>query len=825
MARFDFRKHRFALLRGALTCILMASALAEGNPGVVKGSVFTTDAAGGRSVVPRAKVSLLPASGSDARIETAADELGAFTLPSVPSGRYQMSATAEGLKSEDLTIDVAPGETVTLGVDLKLEALRESVTVSASATEVTPSTETASSDALHESTLNNAPSSSERFDSLLPLLPGVVRGPDGLINMKGARSSQGGLLLNSANVTDPVTGGSGINLPIDVVSTAQVISNPYDPEYGKLSGAVATVATRVSEFNRFHFTLQNFMPRLRVRDGGITGIEATTPRATFTGPLKKGRIAFLQSLEYRYVRTPVETLPPLSRDSEIESFDSFTQLDFNLSERQTASASLAIHPQKLNYLGLNTFVPQRATPDLRQRGYFGSFQHRFVSSDGGLLTSQFSFKKFDSDLRPNSNEPYRLGVESAEGGFFNRQHRDTSRIEWQEIFNFPSVRKLGEHTPKIGLDVVHNSYDGRYASLPVEILRASGALVERLDFSTPATVDVRQNEATFFALDKWNIRPQLTLDLGLRFDHDSLTGESHPAPRMGFALAPGKSGRFVLRGGAGLFYDRVNLNVPTFPDLPAEAVTRYASDGRLLYTRRYAHLVEGGIRNPRSVGWNVEFDQQVTTDLLLRVGYQQRDTVRDFVVEPGIEKLTLSSSGHNRYREFQTTTRYRFHKHLVNASYVRSAATGDLNDFNQFYGNTPQPVIRPNERSRLSFDAPNRFVFWGEFQAPWKVTLAPVLDMHTGFPFSVVNEERDYVGSRNRAGRFPAFSSVDLQVTKEVAVPFRQKEYKARIGFRVFNLFNHYNPRDLQNDLDSPRYGVFLNGVGRMFRGKLSLEF
>ena len=54
--------------------------------------------------------------------------------------------------------------------------------------------------------------------------------------MKGAQATQAGWLVNSANVTDPATGGQAINLPIDVVSSVQVISNPYDPEYGNSLG-------------------------------------------------------------------------------------------------------------------------------------------------------------------------------------------------------------------------------------------------------------------------------------------------------------------------------------------------------------------------------------------------------------------------------------------------------------------------------------------------------------------------------------------------------------------------------------------------------------
>lgn len=57
-----------------------------------------------------------------------------------------------------------------------------------------------SRDVVGEKVLNTAPNKDERFDSVLPLIPGVVRGPDGLISMEGTRASQGGSLLNGANV-------------------------------------------------------------------------------------------------------------------------------------------------------------------------------------------------------------------------------------------------------------------------------------------------------------------------------------------------------------------------------------------------------------------------------------------------------------------------------------------------------------------------------------------------------------------------------------------------------------------------------------------------
>ena len=105
------------------------------------------------------------------------------------------------------------------------------------------------------------------------------------------------------------------------------------------------------------------------------------------------------------------------------------------------------------------------------------------------------------------------------------------------------------------------------------------------------------------------------------------------------------------------------------------------------------------------------------------------------------------------------------------------------------------------------------------------ITVAPVLDMRNGFPLSVIDEDRNFVGQRNRAGRFPNFASLDLQVLKSVPALGRLSEkYRFRVGVKVFNLTNHFNPRDFQGNLASDEFGGFYNGVGRKFGMKFVIE-
>jgi len=790
--------------------------------GGITGTVYTIDPDGGRSAVPGAVVKL---SGPSVSRQTVTDEKGSYRFEALGTNTYQIDVSAPGLRGSS-RVTVLAETTIDTPVELKIEEMKESVTVTASA-ESPISTSSSDQSTIGKSTILNAPNQHDRVDALLPLIPGVVRGPDGLINMKGGRSSQGGSLLNNANTTDPVTGNAAINLPLDVVESVKVIANPYDPEYGRLAGAVSTVETMTGNFDKFRVNAQNLLVRGRHRDNALMGIESATPRITATGPLVKHKVAFTQSLEYRFVRTQVYSLPQLQRDIKFEGFNSFTQIDATLSQRQTLTASFALYPQKINYLGLNTFTPQPATPDLHQRGYMGSLQHRYAMGADALLVSQFSYKRFDADVTANSSDPYRLLVETTSGGFFNRQHRESYRTEWQETYQFGVRHALGSHQFKIGTDYSHSDYDGHIQFLPVTIIGVSQLPIERILFGPASRFNIQQNEIAWFLADKWMPFHRLTVDLGLRVDRDSVTDTTNAAPRAGFALMLTRDERTLLKGGVGLFYDRVPLNIASFPRLPGRTVATLAPSGDVVSSVAFANTITAGPRNPRSTGWNVELDRQITSALLLRAGFQERNTARDFALTPeaSLGILSLSNGARAFYREFQLTGQYKTGRGTLNVSYVRSKAFGNLNDFNQFFGNNAVAVIQPDSRGRLAFDAPNRFLAWGQWNAPFKLTVLPVLDVHTGFPYSVTDQMRNFVGPRNSA-RFPRFTSFDLQVTRPIAIRFSHHEkLKARVGFSVFNLLNRFNPRDIQSDIDSERFGAQFNGVGRIFRGKFILEF
>ncbi len=798
--------------------------------GGIKGQVVA-DITDKRRPLPGVVVNLSGERLADKQLQAVSDEEGRYSFIGLTAGDYEVSVELQGFKKYEQKTVVQIEATVDLNILLQPIALSETVTVTEDKADA-GKTESTTAGVITSTTLRDAPLIDQKFQDALPLLPGVVRGPDGNLNIKGTRPNQSGILVSSLNVTDPVTGSPAIELPLEAVETVQVYSNPYSAEYGKFTGAITTIETRAGS-NDWRYLVSGVLPRPRWRDGKLFGIGAVTPRLAVGGPISKNKLFFFQSLEYRFVRTNVPSLENLEesqRDIQRESFDSFSRVDYVVNPIHRFTVSLSVFPQKLDFFNLNSFNPAETTANFHQRGWFFALNEQAAFKSGALLQSSFSVKQFDADIFGNSAAPYRITPDRNFGGWFDRQHRVSRRSEWLEVYHSAPRRWRGSHAFKTGLNFSHTTFNGSNISTPVRVVRANSTTSQLIEFVGGGILRRRQNEYSAFLQDKWTLNGRVTLDLGLRFDRDQIGTENNFAPRFGFVFLPTDSERTVVRGGVGLFYDKISLNLGAFEQYQSRLITTFAPDGVTVVdgSRLFRNLAPGGgPRNPYSLAANLQVDHQLTGRLLLRVGYEQRHTRREFFVEPVAHQdsttgaLLLQNSGRSRYREFQTTARLRFHEgRNIFLSYVRSEARGDLNDFNTYFGNLRNPVIRPNEFGKQEFDVPNRILFWGDFGLPRNIVATPVFEWRSGFPYSLLDEEQNFVGPRNAGGRFPQLMTLDLLVTKGLKIPFRGKKYKGRVGVTIFNITNHWNPRDVQKNLASPQFGTFYNSPDRSFRTK-----
>jgi hypothetical protein len=149
----------------------------------------------------------------------------------------------------------------------------------------------------------------------LPLIPGIVRAPDGSVRIAGFGEDHSALLVNSVDVTDPATGGFGLSVPIDSVQTIEVSEMPYLAEYGRFTAGVVAANTRRGG-EKWDYSLNEPFPDFFIRSGHLDGVRDAPPRFNLGGPIIANRLYF-QNLALRPESEHLEGLQflhPIRRD-------------------------------------------------------------------------------------------------------------------------------------------------------------------------------------------------------------------------------------------------------------------------------------------------------------------------------------------------------------------------------------------------------------------------------------------------------------------------------------------------------------------------------
>ena len=155
-------------------------------------------------------------------------------------------------------------------------------------------------------------------------------------------------------------------------------------------------------------------------------------------------------------------------------------------------------------------------------------------------------------------------------------------------------------------------------------------------------------------------------------------------------------------------------------------------------------------------------------------------------------------------------------------SYVRSRATGDLNDFARLHRQLPERdhSSQPGRHAADGPAEPFRRLGIAPVAAGFR-RCAPVLEYRNGFPYSAVNEQQRYVGVPN-SKRFPNFLSADARVWRDFKV---NAKYSVRLSVSGFNLTNHFNPEATHWNTADSAYGLFFGERHRRFTADFDVLF
>jgi len=205
--------------------------------------------------------------------ETVSAADGSFRFLALPAGTYKLTATAPGFQTFTTTdIDLKVNDQLRVDVALEVGTVQQQVTIEASAVQVqTESTQLG--DVIESKKMLALPLNGRSFIDLLGLQAGVAPATaetiqqdrpvsgglnPGNLSVNGQRETANAFLVNGGDVSEGRNLGAGLVPNLDSIEEFRLITNSFDAEYGKFSGAVVNAITK-SGTNGFHGDVFEFL--------------------------------------------------------------------------------------------------------------------------------------------------------------------------------------------------------------------------------------------------------------------------------------------------------------------------------------------------------------------------------------------------------------------------------------------------------------------------------------------------------------------------------------------------------------------------------------
>ena len=185
--------------------------------------------------------------------ETTSGPDGSYRLLALPAGTYRVTATASGFEQFTTSdVDVKVNDQLRIDITLEIGSVQQEVNVTANAVQV----ETASTqlgDVIESQKMLALPLNGRSYIDLLglqagvaPMSSGIIGGDrpvsgyisnTGNISVNGQRETGNAFLVNGGDVSEGRDLGAGLVPNLDSVEEFRLITNSFDAEYGKFSGA------------------------------------------------------------------------------------------------------------------------------------------------------------------------------------------------------------------------------------------------------------------------------------------------------------------------------------------------------------------------------------------------------------------------------------------------------------------------------------------------------------------------------------------------------------------------------------------------------------
>jgi hypothetical protein len=606
------------LVAWGLLAVAVCPALAQqGQYSSVQGRVVDESGAGMPGVVI---VVTHQGSGIFRQVITSGD--GSYYVTGIVPGPYRVTAALSGFrKFERPDVQLTIGNTATLDITLGVGTLEENVTVTGQAPLVDVTSKQVGAN-IGTDELAALPILNKNWMFAVSLAPGVqVQSStasfacESLI-VGGGSNRSGNFSVDGGGNNDDYLGsscGSQVRPALEAVQEFQVLTNQYDAEFGRTAGAVVNAITKQGT-NRFHGSVFDSYTNDKVtaKDYFVATKGLEKPRTaqkdfggTLGGPVVKDKAHFFYSLDrliYAEGRSNTfDARPELnySNTQTMRLWNHLVRFDNQINANNTWSARYLVE-----YSPTYNRVARRETPAGRDQEF------DIDRSSGGSFNSVFGNTRFNQLRVGYTHEKNGFTAPEVQNGqlmvdlqptlnlltFFDGPNngalfRIDDAYEVSETFTqFLPARMGGDHNLKFGATYIYSTIElpdqtdmnGRFTFSTDLAFNPNNPRTypERLFIRVPSASDIFMptSVAVLFAQDQWR-RQNLTLNLGVRYDleitpinnafnplfapGDHAVDKNNVAPRLGVTWNPRGSTKSLIRGGYGIFYDKITLQTTT----------------------------------------------------------------------------------------------------------------------------------------------------------------------------------------------------------------------------------------------------------------------
>ena len=662
---------------------------------------------------------------------------------------------------------------------------------------------------------------------LLPFNPGVVQDASEQVHVAGSETWETLDTLDGFDIRSPEEGTLDMRVSADAVRSIDVETTRYPVEFGRSTGGVVAFYTGMGD-NKFRFNATNFIPSFR----DVKGIrfDKFVPRFTFSGPLKRNRTWFYDGLETEYDNIYISELPANANTDELIRGSNLFKIQSNLTPAEILTAGLLVDDFHSPYDGISSLMPQQSTMNRDILAWLPYVRNQWSLRGGALLDVGVGVMRFRDGHEPHGDAPYEITPELAQGSYFENLTGRSQRVEGTATLYLPARHWQGTHDVKMGLDVDHIGYSQDQMRMPVSYLREDRTLERQSVFAPAAPFTLHNGELGAYVEDRWQMRKDLLVEPGVRFDWDEIIRRPLVSPRVAVVYAPeAGDSPTKISAGVGLYYEHTQLAYLAQSFAGVRYDTYFGSNGMTpvgpAQETNFTANVEA-LHEPRAVNWSVSVERKLPWQVLAGANFVEKRTanVFTFANQSGPTAFAgdylLTNRRRDDYDAFEVHARRLFaNEYTVFVSYTHSSAhTNAAFD----YLPTPSP-LGAQQSGPLPWDAPNRILSWGWLPVPlaklhkrWDVVY--LFDRHTGFPYTSVNAAQHVMGAAG-SRRFPDY------VNFSPGLEWKFHFHGAYYGLRgvMENATASANAAVVNNVVDSPEYGTFSEPQGRAFTARIRL--